>query len=410
MSYASDIFQQYSSKKVRAIVSLHSGTSVDGVDVAITLIEGSGREANVELIKYKTVDYSKDVTQKLHQLFDRQKATVEKICQAQFLLGKIFAEAATSVISETCLSLSEIDVIGSSGQITYHVRKGQDPGEIWIGDEAIQSGLDLGEGQVIAEMTGVPVVSNMRNADIAAGGQGNPLVTYGDWVLFTHPQKARIIQNIGGIANPTVLPANSTINDVIAFDTGPGNMLIDAVVQYITNGQLKYDKNGILASQGQVSAQLLAEMLKHPYLVKRPPKTTGREVFGEKFLQKFLNIANKYQVTGNDLVATATAISAESIVDNYQKFIFEENKIDEILLCGGGARNDTLVKMLQDKLSPIPIFHLENYTSIPAEAREVVAVGVITNETMLGNFANVANATGARHRAIMGHISLPPLL
>jgi anhydro-N-acetylmuramic acid kinase len=356
------------------------------------------------LVKHLTYDYPSNVQSRLFEVFNPDLATVSKICQAHFLLGELLAKAAQAVVAEAGLSMDEVDAVASSGQIVYHVRLGQDPGEIWIDDEVIPSALDLGEGTVLAERTGRVCVTNMRSRDMVVGGQGNPLVTYGDWVLFRHPKVTRAIQNIGGIANPTILPAGGDIRGVKAFDTGPGNMLIDGIVARKTEGRLKYDAGGALAARGRVYEPLLDELMQHPYIRRRPPKTAGRELFGAHFIDRVISRATELSLSLEDMVATATALTAESIAYNYREFVFPEHKVDEVLLCGGGSLNKTLVEMLAQHLEPIPIETVEK-CGIPVEAREVVCVGIIANETLLGRPGNVPSATGASRPVVMGQVT-----
>jgi len=395
----------YCQKDKRRVIGLHSGTSADGVATALVEISGCKLNTQLKLLKYENYEYPVEIREKLLELFSREKSTVEKICQANFILGELFADAAIRITKKAKLELSDIDAIGTSGQYLYHVREGQNPEDVWIGEKEIPSCLDLVSSTTVAERTGITVVSNLRSRDIVVKGQGNPLVTYGDWVLFCHPTKSRAIQNIGGIANPTVIPAGASINEVFAFDTGPGNMVIDAITRYVTNGKMAYDKNGEIASKGRVNKRLLDKLMQHPYIRKRPPKTTGREVFGERFTNQILQWAKDMRIKEEDLVATVTAFTAESIAWNYNAFIKPRIKLDEVILSGGGVYNKTLVQMLREKLYPLRIITIEECIGIPILAREVVAVTIITNETLLGNPGNVPNATGAEKAVILGEIT-----
>lgn len=398
-------FKNYAEKPVRQLVALHSGTSANGIDAAVVRISGSGETAKAQLVKHITWDYPEEVRTKIFEVFNPKIANISKICQANFLLGKLLAEAAQAVVKASGLEMEQIDAVVSSGQIVYHVRKDQDDRELWIGDDVIPSCLDLGDGTMLAERTGRTCVTGMRSRDMVVGGQGNPLVTYGDWVLFRDPKITRAIQNIGGIANPTILPAGKGLAEVQAFDTGPGNMVIDGVLTRSTDGKLKYDDGGMIAAQGTVQESFLNELMEDQYVRRCPPKTTGREVFGDEFIEKIIQHAAEQKISLNDLLATVTAFTAESIAYNYKKFVFPRFKVDEVLLCGGGANNHTLVKFLADRLSPIPIKTVEA-CGIPIDAREVTCVGIIGNETLLGQPGNVPNATGGSKSVIMGQITL----
>lgn len=399
-----DWFRIYEEKPVRKIVALHSGTSANGVDAAIIDISGSGESAKAKLIHHITWDYPEEVREKLFEVFNPKTAQIGKVCQANFLLGQLLGEAAHSVVKASGLKMEQIDAVASSGQIVYHVRNKQDERDVWIGEKVIPSALDLGEGTMLAEVTGRTCVTNMRSRDMVVGGEGNPLVTYGDWVLFRHPQKTRAIQNIGGIANPTVLPAGKGLEMVQAFDTGPGNMVIDGILTRLTKGEKKYDKDGTIAATGNVNQQFLNELMQHPYIRRCPPKTTGREVFGAEFIEKVIRRGAELKLSLADLIATVTAFSAESIAYNYKNFVLRKCQVDEVLLCGGGAYNRTLVKFLADRLAPIPIKTVE-ICDIPVDAREVTCVGIIANETLLGQPGNVPSSTGGSRNVIMGQIT-----
>ena len=268
---------------------------------------------------------------------------VAEICELNFALGERFAAAALAAIRRAGLRPGHLAAIGSHGQTLHHLPHARHP-----------STLQIGEPCVIAERTGITTVADFRVRDMAAGGQGAPLVPYTDWALFTHATRPRVVQNIGGIGNLTFLPPRAAITDVLAFDTGPGNMIMDAVVTQLTGGKLTYDRGGRLAARGRVSAALLAECLKHPFIRRRPPKTTGREEFGEPFVNGFLTRARQRKLSPNDIVATATAFTAETIADAYRRFVFPRLTAAElarvqIILGGGGAKNPTLRRLLAER-------------------------------------------------------------
>ncbi len=406
MSKLAALLQRYAEKSTRSLIALHSGTSADGIMAALLRIQGSQETARAKLVTFRGFPYPVEFREKLVELFARETATVPKFGQAHFYLGELFARAALDIAGQAGIGIDAIDAIACSGQITFHIRRGQDPRDKWIGNAEIPAALDTGEGTVIAERTGRPVITNMRSRDMAAGGQGNPLVVYGDWVLFRHPRLARTVLNIGGIANPTVLPPGARLDQVTAFDTGPGNMLIDAMVRHLTEGREEFDVGGIRASQGKVDLDLLNWLMAHEYVRRSPPKTTGREVFGRPMTEALLKRIEGRGLSPSDLLATVTAYTAESIAYNYRTFILPTLGIDEVLVCGGGAHNATLVRMLQERLDPIRVGTTAE-AGIPIEAREVTCVGIIGNETMLGEAGNVPSATGASRRVIMGQITPP---
>ena len=275
------------------------------------------------------------------------------------------------------------------------------------------STLQIGEPAIIAETTGIPVIADFRVRDLAAGGQGAPLVPYADWALLTDPQHPRIIQNIGGIGNLTMLPPKGRLEHVIAFDTGPGNMVIDAVTSAVTGGREKFDRNGRIASKGTVCQPLLEWCLKHSYLSRRPPKTTGREEFGEPFVREFLNQARKERLKVEDQVATSTAFTAASIAKAYREFVFPRfaksganlNRL-QIIVGGGGAKNGTLMRMLAEEFPFAGVLSHED-VGMPNEAKEALAFALLAFETLCGRPSNVPGATGAKHPAILGKIVLP---
>jgi len=289
--------------------------------------------------------------------------------------------------------MDKIDLIGSHGQTLWH----EPP------INSIGSTLQLGEPAVIAEMTGVPVVSNFRTRDMAVGGQGAPLVPLADWLLLSHPTRTRAAQNIGGIANVTYLPATTdSKNGVMAFDTGPGNMLIDEAVRLATNGAWEYDHDGELAAQGRVDESLLTEWLMEPYFQQKPPRTTGRELFGTQRATEYWNHAMNRGLGPNDIVATLTALTARSIEHAYRTFL--PTFPDEVVVSGGGARNPTLMRMLIDRLAPARATTSEEY-GLDIEAKEAIAFAVLAYETWHKRPGNIPSATGASRAVVLGSIA-----
>jgi anhydro-N-acetylmuramic acid kinase len=267
--------------------------------------------------------------------------------------------------------------------------------------------LQLASPAVIAFRTGIPVVSDFRAKDMAAGGQGAPLVPLVDWLLLRHRHKTRLALNIGGIANLTVLPAGASAQKVFAFDTGPGNMLIDGAMRHFTGGAQTCDWDGAWARQGTVQRRLLHQLMRHPFLRQRPPKSTGREMFGEGFLRKVLAQAAAWRLTPHDVVATLTAFTAESIADAIQRFVVPKvGKVDEVIVSGGGANNPTLMAMLRERLSPIAIRRSDEL-GINADAKEAIAFAILAHRTVMGLTGNLPSATGASTPIILGNLTLP---
>ena len=392
-----DPLARYADKKERIVIGLMSGTSADGIDAALARISGSGDEIEAQLVSFRTTAYEVKTRKRILDLF-LPEALATEVHAANFGIGRIFGQAALDLMEGCGLKPSDVDLIASHGQTVCHIPPGS-PLEDILG----ASSLQIGEPAVIADMTGIPVVADFRSQDIAAGGQGAPLVPYADYALLRHPEKTRVVQNIGGIANVTLLPAGGRIDDIIAFDTGPGNMILDALVLAITQGKKTFDEHGGMSGLGRVDESLLSWLMGHEFVKRRPPKSTGREEFGSQFVAEILQRAQTQDVSAEDLLATAAAFTAASIASNYRDFILLEHSIDEVILGGGGSYNTTVRRMLQERLPGIPIFLHEDF-GISGDAKEALAIAILGNETMLGRPANVPSATGARRHVILGKI------
>ncbi|MCW1970560.1 MAG: anhydro-N-acetylmuramic acid kinase [Anaerolineae bacterium] len=376
------------------IIGLMSGTSADGIDVAVVEMQGAaGAAAGLDwrLRGFSTVPFAPDLQREILHCVTSQ-ATVDRICALNFALGDAFAQAAISGAEAAGLRIDQIDAIGSHGQTVWHI-----PG---------QATLQIGSGAVIAERTGVTTISNFRARDIAAGGQGAPLVAYVDVMLLTHPTRTRAAQNIGGIGNVTFLPKLGDSAHAFAFDTGPGNMLIDDVARRMTNGEWQCDMDGQLAAAGQVDGTLFEELMDHPFLAQAPPKTTGREMFGAHFGAEIWRTAQARHVSGRDIAATVTLLTAASIARAYAEFL--PRLPDEVIVSGGGARNPTLMRMLGEQLRQYQP-HVQVLTSdelgINSDAKEAIAFAMLAYETLHQRPSNLPAATGARHAVILGDIS-----
>jgi len=387
-------------KRVKKVVGLMSGTSVDGISAVALEVSGSGLKTKFSILAHNVYPYLPQVQRRIFNLFSPEEGRVDEISHMNFLLGELFAEVALKIAEEANLRKDEIDLVGSHGQTIHHR-----PNIVQDGRFGVRSTLQIGEPSVIAERTGAVVVGDFRVRDVAAGGQGAPIVGYVDFILFRDEEKGRLIQNIGGIANVTVIPAGADIEDVEAFDTGPGNMLIDVSVRYVTNQRLRYDRDGEMAARGKVDETLLGELMEHPFLTKPPPKTTGREEFGEQFATGVLERARSLGLSGEDLVATVTAFTVESIAQSYERFVYPRFRGDEVIVGGGGAYNKTLMSMLRKRLAPAQVYLHEDF-GIPSSAKEALAMGLLANEAIMGNPSNVKGATGAKKRVLLGKIIL----
>ena len=390
-------FYQLAQKPTKKVIGLMSGTSVDGVDAALVEIRGHGLDTQVELLAFHSHPFASSVRERIFDLFQPETSSVDELCQMNFLIGEIFAEAALSVVRDAQLEVGEIDLIGSHGQTVYHL-----PPQ--IGAQYIPSTLQLGEPVVISYRTGIPTIANFRVADLAAGGQGAPLVPYVDFLLFRQPDRTVALQNIGGISNVTLIPAGATGSDVLASDTGPGNMIIDSVMEILTDGEEKYDNAGQFAAQGSVSESLLEAWLGHPFISAPPPKTTGREAFGRQFAHQAIKQAQDQNVGQADLVATLTAFTAETIFDYYRQFLFPHYSVDAIYISGGGVHNLTLMEHLKTLFQPIPLLPIDSI-GFSSDAKEAIAFAVLANEAVHGHPTNLPQVTGASQPMVLGTFS-----
>ncbi|MGN5653122.1 anhydro-N-acetylmuramic acid kinase AnmK [Bacillus sp. Brlt_9] len=380
------------------IAGIMSGTSLDGIDVALVHIEGSGVESKVELIHFTTVPFCNDMKNEIQQALSIENSNVQLICSLNFKLGLCFANAVKEVCKDVNFPLKQLDLIGSHGQTIYHQPK-QD-------GCMIPSTLQIGEPAVIAYETNTTVISNFRTMDMAAGGQGAPLVPYSEIILYRHQTKNRLLQNIGGIGNVTVIPSKLSKKSVIAFDTGPGNMIMDEVCQRLF--QLSYDQNGKIAKQGVVVEEVLTYCMNHPFLKMNPPKSTGREQFGEEFVSELLKRFEKH--SKENILTTVTMFTASSIVYHYKEFILPYYEIDEVILGGGGSYNDTLVGMIRHGLKEEKCtLFLQEDIGYSSEAKEAIAFAILANETYHRNPSNVPSATGAKLSVVLGNITFPPI-
>jgi anhydro-N-acetylmuramic acid kinase len=379
-------------KQKMRVVGLMSGTSADGVDAAIVEID----RGKVRLLAFDTFAYPALLRRQILNLCRPESARLDDICHYNFVLGEVFADAVIKLCSKSGISLSSIDLIGSHGQTIYHQPSGKR-----YGGKTISSTLQISEPSVIAERTSITTVADFRPRDMAAGGQGAPLVPYADYVLFKHKKLTRVIQNIGGIANVTLLPGGCTQDDVIAFDTGPGNMVIDGIVRFISGGGKNYDAGGRMAARGTVDKRLLDKLLRHPFFRRRPPKSTGREEFGARFAERIYQRAGRRGLANADIVATVTALTAKSITQAYQWFL--PTTPDEVILCGGGAHNCTLVEMLHAELPEVKMLTTGDF-GISVDAKEAVSFAILAWATMKGMTNNVPTATDAKRPVILGKI------
>ncbi|HBH18280.1 MAG TPA: anhydro-N-acetylmuramic acid kinase [Cyanobacteria bacterium UBA9579] len=371
----------------KLVIGLMSGTSVDGIDASLVEINP---DLSVKVRASLIYEYPDNIKQQIHKLFSKE-GTIQELCWMNFVIGEYFAQAALELLQIIGMKPEEVDLIGSHGQTVYHI-----PQEWQTNLFSMKSTLQIGEPSSIAERTGITTVADFRPRDIAAGGQGAPLVPFADKVLFKSDTIARGIQNIGGMANVTVL---SPQVKPFAFDTGPGNVLIDYCSKLFFGAD--YDKDGIFASQGNIDEKWLESLMQEPYFNQEPPKTTGRELFSKDYAKRILTSApeNRY-----DVIATVTALTAKSIYKAYKDFILPKTRIDEIVLGGGGAYNPYLIGLLEEYFGDqVKILTHEDF-GISSKFKEAIAFALLAYTTYYGIPNNVPACTGAKHNRVLGKI------
>lgn len=391
------------------VAGVMSGTSADGINVALVRIEGPDQPSSRSqrrplrgqecprhtLLAHAEYPFPAPVRRIILETMNAELARVADLARLNFLLGELYADAVAKTARKV---RTKLDLVGCHGQTIYH----QGVVAPFL-RRRLAVTWQMGEGAVIAARLGVPVVSDFRPADIAAGGKGAPLVPFFDYVLYRDPRLGRIAQNIGGIANLTAIPAGASSRQVVAFDTGPGNMVIDAVMEELFGR--RYDRDGKVAASGQVREEVIAQLMREPFFRQKPPRTAGREEFGREYVGRLLRICRG--ASKPDVVATATALTARSIADALQRFVLRrEKRYRELIVSGGGAKNPTLVAMLRRELAPFQIqLRFSDEFGVPAEAKEAIAFAVLAHETWHRRPSNVPSATGAKRPAILGKIS-----
>jgi anhydro-N-acetylmuramic acid kinase len=427
------------SVKPMLVLGMMSGTSADGIDVALARISGAPPNLNAKLLGHTSARFPPALRKEILRVAEQQPISAGELSHLNCRLGELFAGAALSACKQFRVPPSKIALIGSHGQTIFH----QGCPVPYFGSPTAST-LQIGEPSIIAARTGITTVGDFRPADIARGGQGAPLVPFADYVLYRHPKIGRVSLNIGGIANVTVIPAGARPDQVFAFDTGPGNMLIDALVSHFTHGLQRFDKDAQLARSGYLSRPLLKALLRDPYLKLVPPKSTGREYYGATYVKKLLALGRRYKIRPNDLIRTVTSFTAVCAADALHTFVLPKHKIEEIIVSGGGAQNPLLMEALQiftlapprkvysgvdrrrkivisvmlpvpgQKASPMPkyisLFTIRRSSEfgIPEEAKEAFAFALLAYESFHQRPANLPSATGARGPAILGKISYAP--
>ncbi len=402
------------------VAGVMSGTSADGINVALVRLTGRGWKTRFSLVRHARYPYPAAVRRAVLGAMNARAASVADLARLNFLLGELYAEAVRKTARRA--AIPRVELVGCHGQTLYH----QGEARPFLGRK-IAATWQTGEGAVIAARVGAPVVSDFRPADMAAGGQGAPLVPFLDYLMYRHARVGRIVQNIGGIANLTAIRAGAKPEDVVAFDTGPGNMVVDAVMQRLYGRE--YDQGGRVAARGRVREDVLRKLLARPFFRQRPPKTAGREQFGREFVSEFLRMCRGQR--REDVVATATALTTRSIADAVRRFVLatkaqrhggssqfsvlssqkrtslpRRGKFRDLVVSGGGARNGTLMKMLAEELGPLGLkMRSSDEFGVPAEAKEAIAFAVLAYQTCMSQAGNLPAATGAKRAVVLGKVS-----
>ncbi|MDH5561470.1 MAG: anhydro-N-acetylmuramic acid kinase [Deltaproteobacteria bacterium] len=371
-------------KKSRLVLGLMSGTSLDGVDLALSKLEGQGPGLKIKPLAFRTYPMPDHWRKRIQAAF---KADTEELCRVHYDLGRYFADLVTALLKEIDLPLDKLDLIGSHGQTLFHV-----PGH---------SSLQIGEADIIAQRTRTPVIFDFRAADIAAGGQGAPLVSYLDQILFQNESENIVLLNIGGLSNLTFLPKESQ-DPTLAFDTGPGNAILNELAEIITDGELSYDRDGLIAQKGKLNHGLLEELLKEDYFAMPPPKSTGRELFGKRYTQEQLK--NHPEIPKEDLMRSLVSLVSQSISQSIKRFLPETGRM---LISGGGSHHPLLILEIKEQLPEIKVEIFEEIGGITADSKEAVAFSVLAHERINGTPTNLPSATGAKRKVVLGKIALP---
>ena len=387
------------------VAGVMSGTSADGINVALVQLSARGRgRPRHTLLAHEEYPFPAPVRRAILEMMNAELARVADLARLNFLLGELYAEAVAKTARKHRVKL---DLVGCHGQTLYH----QGMAQRFLRRKLAVT-WQTGEGAVIAARLSVPVVSDFRTADVAAGGKGAPLVPFLDYFLYRDQHLARIAQNIGGIANLTAIPAGASLQEVLAFDAGPGNMVIDAAMEELFGK--RYDRDGKVAASGRVLDAVVAKLVRAPFFRQKPPRTAGREEFGREYAGRFLQICRG--ASKPDVVATATALTARSIADAVERFVLprfvprtaahRKQAGRQMIVSGGGAKNPTLMSMLRDAVTPLGIkLHFSDEFGLPTEAKEAVAFALLAHETWHRRPSNVPSATGAKRAAILGKIS-----
>lgn len=385
---------------VMRVLGMMSGTSADGIEVALARISGAPPSLSATFEAHHHARFPGRAREAILRVANGAGTTTAEISQLNFLLGEEFAAAAIAACKRWRLPLARISLIGSHGQTIFH----QGVPAAFLGSQRVASTLQIGEPSVIAARTGIATIGDFRTADMAAGGQGAPLVPFVDYLLYRDTRRGRVALNIGGIANLTAIPRAAKPSEVFAFDTGPGNMIVDALAEHASHGRAHYDRDARIAMRGKIIPVLLDRLMQEPYLRKAPPKTAGREQFGRAYSAKLIAWGKQHRARPEDLVRTTTVFTSLSIADALRHFVFPRAGVDQLIVAGGGARNPFMMAQLAAVLPGIEILPSSRF-GVPSEAKEAFAFAVLAYEAFHLRANNLPSATGAKRAAVMGKLA-----
>jgi len=386
-------------RSARTVAGIMTGTSMDGVDAVIAHLDGSGSSLSIDVVAFAHRTYPEAVRSLVRRVAEADTASVDDLTRLNVRLSSLYADAVDAALSDAGLARSDLDLVGSHGQTIRHLPEPSD-----CAGEAVRATWQIGDASTLAQYLDTAVVGNFRAADVARGGQGAPLVPYFDYVALTDPEESRALLNLGGIANITLLPAGGSPGDVRAFDTGPANMVIDALAQRLFDAP--YDPDGRHAAAGTPDHDFLADLLQDDFFHEPPPKSTGREDFGPDFVDGIIGEARARGLSAEDAVATATLLTAASVYKAYARHLRTDAPIDTLIVSGGGTHNDALMDMLTDAFAPIQVRTLDAY-GIDPDAKEALCFAVLAHETLNGVPTSLPSVTGADRPAVLGSVSVP---
>jgi len=390
------VIRDYPDRTNALVIGVMTGTSADAVDTALVRFEGAGPDARPRLIAYRETPLDPALRREVLEIAAAPRIEPERLMRLDVALGELYAASVLELLAVSAVDPATIAGVGLHGQTIRHVPRAEGDGQAMS--------WQLGSAAILAERTGLVVVSDFRSADTAAGGEGAPLVPLVDWWLFRSSEEDRVLLNLGGIANLTWLPRGGALERVLAFDTGPGNAVIDAIAGRMSGGSHAYDVDGRLAAGGRANDALLAELMTDEYFTRTPPRSTGRERFGAAYADHVLARARALSLTPADAIATATELTATAVADALERFVTPRGAVGAIYGSGGGMKNPTLVAALERRLAPAPLRALETL-GVESDGKEALAFAALAHRTLCGAAGNVPAATGAAHPAVLGRIT-----